>query len=142
MIEFTRLAEVELDEVDHRSWLIRVAEALGKNIVELQYIFCSDDYLLNMNKKYLNHDTLTDIITFEYGNGEKIHGDIFISIDRVWDNARSFEVSFQEELHRVMVHGVLHLHGLHDKTDLQKQIMRKEENRLMKLFHVERNDHV
>ena len=95
---------------------------------EVNYIFCSDNYLLKMNIKYLNHNTLTDIISFDYTIGKLISGDIFISIERVKENSKTFEVTFFEELHRVMIHGILHYCGYQDKTPQQKVEMRSKED--------------
>lgn len=94
----------------------------------ISVIFCSDEYLLEMNKTHLNHDYYTDIITFNYVDGNLISGDLFISVDRVKENAVKFDVSFNEELYRVILHGVLHLVGYNDKTDEEKKVMRKKEN--------------
>ncbi len=126
-----------------RQWLTSVAKKEGAEIVELNYIFCSDDYLLALNKKHLNHNTLTDIITFD--NSEKansqqltansqISGDIFISIERVTENAEKFNVSREHELHRVMVHGLLHLLGYKDKKSADKAEMTGKENFYLKRF--------
>lgn len=112
-----------------KKWLKFTVEKEKKSVSELNYIFCSDEYLLEMNVSYLNHDTLTDIITFD--NSEEanvITGDIFISIERVIENAKKFEVAFEDELHRVMVHGVLHLIGYKDKKKEEKEKMRAKEN--------------
>lgn len=116
-------------------WLSSVAQKEGFTIGEINYIFCSDPYLLNINKEYLDHNYLTDIITFD--NSEEngiIESDIFISIDRVKENAETFKEAFERELHRVMVHGLLHLMGYKDKTTAQKATMRKKENDYLKLF--------
>ncbi len=99
-----------------------------KNTGDITIVFCSDDYLLEMNKQYLNHDYKTEIQTFNYVSGDLISGDLFISIDRVKENAAKFEVHFKEELYRVVFHGVLHLIGYNDKSDPEKQIMRNKEN--------------
>ena len=95
---------------------------------DINYIFCDDDYLHKLNVEFLNHDTLTDIISFDYSVGKIIQGDIFISIERVKDNASDFKVSFLEELHRVIIHGVLHFCGYKDKTDEDSKVMRSKEN--------------
>ncbi len=112
-----------------RQWIVEVAQQEKHDITQLNYIFCSDDYLLVLNQQYLNHHTYTDIITFDNSeNDEPIESDIFISIERVEDNARTFEVSFINELYRVMIHGVLHLCGYGDKNKTEKALMRKKEN--------------
>ena len=103
----------------------------------MSFIFCSDEYLLDINLKYLDHDTFTDIITFDYCIGNEISGDIFISIDRIKDNADSFNVSFDSELLKVMAHGVLHLIGYKDKKERDISVMRNKEDEKTKLFHVE-----
>lgn len=95
---------------------------------EINYVFCDDDYLHKLNVDFLNHDTLTDIISFDYSVGKKLQGDIFISIERVEDNAKDFKVSFETELHRVIVHGILHYCGYKDKTDIEAKQMRDKEN--------------
>tara|TARA_B100000575_G_C22963704_1_gene556613 strand:+ start:146 stop:559 length:414 start_codon:yes stop_codon:yes gene_type:complete len=99
---------------------------------ELSLVFCSDDYLLEINKKHLNHDYYTDIITFDYSEENKISGDLLISIDRVKENAKNFSVSFRQELNRVVIHGVLHLCGYKDKTEKEKNQMRNLENKYLK----------
>lgn len=111
-----------------RRWLNTVALAEGFQIAELNYIFCSDEYLHKINVEYLEHDTYTDIITFDNSEEEKIiSGDIFVSVERVEDNARSLNVIFQDELARVMVHGILHLAGYLDETDEEEENMRRLE---------------
>lgn len=113
-----------------REWIGSVVKNEGfTRIAELNFIFCSDDYLLDINKEYLNHDTYTDIITFDSSEAENvIAGDIFISIDRVQENAAKFQVSEKDELHRVIVHGVLHLCGYGDKSKAEKTKMTEKEN--------------
>jgi probable rRNA maturation factor len=124
-----------------RSWLTAVAKKEGAEIAELNYIFCSDNYLLALNKKHLNHNTLTDIITFDTsplssrrGAGGEVFGDIFISIERVTENAEKFNVSRDHELHRVMVHGLLHLLGYKDKKTADKAEMTGKEDFYLKRF--------
>lgn len=105
------------------------------SLISLTYIFCSDDYLLNINRQYLNHDYYTDIITFDLSEGEKgTVGEIYISIDRVKDNARQFKTSLSEELHRVIFHGALHLCGYKDKTTREEKLMRKKEGAYLILY--------
>lgn len=112
-----------------QSWINLIIEREHCRLAaELNFIFCSDDYLHRMNIDYLNHDTLTDIITFPYSEPPKISGDIFISIDRVRENAEQYQVSFSSELHRVIIHGVLHLCGYPDKTPEEQKNMRAKEN--------------
>ena len=119
------------------AWLKSVVKSHGKILGEICIVSCSDNHLLEVNKKHLNHDYFTDIITFDYSEGNKVSGDLLISFDRVKENAALCGVGFQEELRRVMVHGCLHLCGFGDKTDGEKQAMRQEENKALKLFHVE-----
>ncbi|OAZ03410.1 rRNA maturation RNase YbeY [Flavobacterium succinicans] len=138
MIDFNYESDFTLDnELLYSDWLSRVIVSENKNEGEINYIFCDDDYLHNINVEYLNHDTLTDIISFDYSLGNELNGDIFISIERVHDNALDFNVSFSEELKRVMVHGILHYCGYKDKTDKDELIMRQKEDEKIKLFHVE-----
>ena len=120
-----------------REWIGSVIKNEGfARISELNFIFCSDDYLLDVNKEYLNHDTYTDIITFDSSEVENmIAGDIFISIDRIRDNAAKFQVSDKDELHRVIVHGILHLCGYGDKTKTEKTRMTEKENEYLATRH-------
>lgn len=138
MIDFNYEVDFELSDINYYSdWLSRVVVSESKMEGDLNYIFCDDEYLLGINQQYLNHDTYTDIITFDYCDGDTISGDIFISVGRVKDNAQEYSVSFEEELHRVMVHGLLHLLGYKDKSDQDARLMREKENEKIKLFHVE-----
>ena len=109
-------------------WLKMVAEAEGKQLGDIGIIFCSDNYLLNVNKEYLKHDYFTDIITFDYCEGDKLSGDLFISIDSVRSNAAFYETEFHVELRRVIVHGLLHLMGYDDHSDEDITQMRAKEN--------------
>ena len=119
---------------EKRDWLIRCIESEGKSAGEISFIFCSDEYLLQMNVDYLNHDTFTDVITFDYTEGENLSGDIFISIPRVKENASLFSIPYREELNRVMVHGILHLCGYKDKTAKQEKQMRSKEDEKLRLL--------
>lgn len=111
-----------------RSWLRKIISSEGSSMGDLNFIFCPDEVLLKMNEHYLQHDTFTDIITFDHSDGEpEISGDIFISIDRVRENAIKYATSFPDELHRVMAHGILHLLGYGDKTTKEKRTMREKE---------------
>ena len=112
------------------NWIESMVEKEGKKLGGLSYIFCSDDYLHKLNVEYLNHDTLTDVITFPY-NKNPVEGDIFISIDRVKDNAQDLDIPFETELHRVMIHGVLHLCGYMDETDEEEAIIRQKEDKCL-----------
>jgi len=114
-------------------WITFVIDQEDKELGEINYIFCDDEYLLDINIKELKHNTLTDIISFDYGVGDLISGDIFISTERVADNAASFNTAFTDELHRVMVHGVLHYCGYKDKTDDEKKLMRSKEDYYLSL---------
>ena len=117
-----------------RSWLIEVANRENRTIGSLNYIFCSDSYLLKINREYLGHDTLTDIITFDNSESDEIvEGDVYISVQRVRENAAEFKVAFAKELARVMVHGLLHLLGYKDKSAHQKRMMRKKESSYLSL---------
>jgi len=138
MIEFHYETDFELsDEPKYADWLCRLVTSEKSNIGHLDYIFCPDEYLLEKNKQFLNHDTYTDIITFDYSEGKIIAGDIFISVDRLLENSDEYNVRFEEELLRVMSHGVLHLLGYNDKSETESKVMRKKENEKIKLFHVE-----
>ncbi|MFT0713989.1 rRNA maturation RNase YbeY [Flagellimonas lutimaris] len=138
MIEFHFKSELVIqNKPDYVDWINRVIISEGFSVGQIDYIFCSDEYLLELNKEYLNHDTFTDIITFDYTDGKIISGDIFISTDRVEDNARKFDVEFLNELRRVMSHGILHLAGFGDKSIEEKKIMREKEEEKIKMFHVE-----
>ncbi|MCL6266641.1 rRNA maturation RNase YbeY [Flagellimonas myxillae] len=138
MIEFNFQSDFILQEkLEFTDWITRVISSEQKEVGQLDYIFCSDEYLLNLNQEYLNHDTYTDIITFDYSEGNHISGDIFISTDRVKENAETFNAEFRIELLRVMCHGVLHLMGYKDKTKNEALEMRKKEEEKIKMFHVE-----
>lgn len=115
-------------------WIKTIIDKENHTLGTINYMFCNDDELLEINIKHLNHNTLTDIITFDYTEDKKISSDIFISVDRVLENAKEFEVSFEEELRRVMIHGVLHLCGYKDKSKPDAELMRKKENWALKLF--------
>ncbi|WP_017257353.1 rRNA maturation RNase YbeY [Pedobacter arcticus] len=117
-----------------RNWLLINIKTEGYELLELNFIFCSDDYLLNINREYLNHDTYTDTVTFDNSETENdILGDIFISIDRIRENAKTFKTSVKDELHRVMIHSTLHLLGYKDKTTKDKTTMTAKENEYLAL---------
>ena len=116
------------------SWLSSCIADLGYNLGELSIIFCNDKYLLDINKKHLNHDYYTDIITFNYNVEKKLNGDLFISVDRVKDNASAFNENFNMELFRVIIHGILHLCGFNDKTTKEQKEMRQKENHYLSLI--------
>ncbi|MBP9848143.1 MAG: rRNA maturation RNase YbeY [Flavobacterium sp.] len=117
-------------------WIENVLTSEGKLLGELSYIFCDDEYLLEINQQYLDHDTLTDIISFDYTEGDVVSGDIFISIERVADNANDLNISFEEELKRVLIHGVLHYCGYKDKSESDEALMRFKEDEKISMFHV------
>jgi rRNA maturation RNase YbeY len=122
------------EKLKHKAWLNEVAKQEGKKILELSYVFCSDEYLLQINQEYLNHDTLTDIVTFDNSEDpKKIEGDIFISIDRVKENGEKLGTS-ETELERVMVHGLLHLIGYKDKKKEDKALMTEKEDFYIKQY--------
>ena len=138
MISFNYETDFELEnEEAFENWIIDIVDSEASAVGEINYVFCDDEYLHKINVEYLNHDTLTDIISFDYTVGNLIQGDIFISIERVIDNTNDFKVSFEEELKRVMAHGILHYCGYKDKTDADAELMRKKEEEKIKLFHVE-----
>ncbi len=138
MIDFYNEIDFEIENREEIiDWIKRVVGSEGFDVGELVYIFCDDVYLLEINQKYLNHDTYTDIITFDYSDGKVIGGDIFISVDRVRENSKVFGVSFYNELLRVLAHGALHLMGYKDKLDDDAVIMRSKEDEKIKMFHVE-----
>jgi probable rRNA maturation factor len=122
------------EKLKHKAWLNEVAKQEGKKILELSYVFCSDEYLLQINQEYLNHDTLTDIVTFDNSEDpKKIEGDVFISIDRVKENGEKLGTS-ETELERVMVHGLLHLLGYKDKKKEDKALMTEKEDFYIKQY--------
>ena len=124
------------EEATYIDWISGVILSENKSEGEINYIFCDDDYLVEINQQYLNHDTLTDVISFDYSLGNEIHGDIYISLERVRENAEEFKVSFDEELKRVMIHGILHYCGYKDKSESDEALMRSKEDEKIKLFHV------
>ena len=121
----------------YAAWIETIIESEDFTEGEINFIFCDDSYLHKINVEYLDHDTFTDIISFDYTIGNLISGDIFISIERVKDNAKEYEVSFDKELLRVMSHGVLHYCGYKDKSVEDSNLMRQKENEKMEMFHVE-----
>ncbi|SHG57351.1 rRNA maturation RNase YbeY [Flavobacterium micromati] len=138
MINFNYETDFILDSEENiASWLSAVIISEKKKEGEINYIFCDDEYLHKINLEYLNHDTLTDVISFDYTMGNEISGDIFISVERVKDNAADFKVSFDEELKRVLVHGILHYCGYKDKGEVEELLMRTKEDEKIALFHVE-----
>ena len=133
MINFNFETEFNLESKDILSaWISEVISDEGYKEGELNYIFCDDEYLHKLNVEFLNHDTLTDIISFDYTVGNELHGDVFISVQRVKDNAKDHDTNFKDELHRVMIHGILHYCGYKDKTDDEKITMRAKEDFYLK----------
>jgi rRNA maturation RNase YbeY len=110
------------------AWIKSVADNYGKKIGNISYIFCSDEKILEVNQQYLQHDYYTDIITFDYTEGDMLSGDLFISLDTVRSNAKKYETAYIEELHRTLIHGILHLCGINDKGPGEREIMEKNEN--------------
>lgn len=135
MISFNYETDFVISEEDETiSWITNAIISEGFKLGEINYIFCEDDYLHQINVEFLKHDTLTDIISFDYTVGKIIQGDIYISVDRVQDNATDFDVSFDSELHRVMIHGILHYCGYKDKTVADSKLMRQKEDQYLSLL--------
>ena len=135
MIYYNYETNFKLDtESTLSDWIERVVTLYSFTVGEINYIFCDDAYLLALNKQFLSHDTLTDIISFDDTIGKLVNGDVFISIERVRENAIGYNVSFEEELYRVMIHGILHYLGFKDKTDTEKEAMRNAENKAIFLL--------
>jgi probable rRNA maturation factor len=138
MINFNYETDFTLENEEAiAAWLSNVIASENKKEGEINYIFCDDEYLLKINLDYLNHDTLTDIISFDYSMGSELNGDIFVSVERVKENAIDFNVPFDEELKRVIVHGVLHYSGYKDKSEVDEKLMRSKEDEKLAMFHVE-----
>ena len=135
MINFNYETDFEIDnEATYIQWLSEVIASEDKVEGDINYIFCDDAYLIEINQQYLDHDTLTDIISFDYCVGNELHGDIFISIERVRENAVDFDVAFEEELKRVLAHGILHYCGYKDKSEADERQMREMEEKKIRLF--------
>ncbi len=129
--------EVEMPTIDEEllsQWIEKVAAIHNKKVGEIAYIFCSDEVILETNKQYLQHDYYTDIITFDYTLEDTISGDLFIGVETVASNAEKYQVSFKNELHRVLIHGILHLCDIDDKTPEQRETMEQEENKALILI--------
>lgn len=132
--------EVKLPAIKKKvvgDWIKKVAALYGKRAGDISYIFCSDEKILEVNKQYLQHDYYTDIITFDYSEGTKISGDLFISLDTVKSNSDMFGTNYVEELHRIIIHGVLHLCGINDKGPGEREIMTAKENEALTLLSEE-----
>lgn len=132
--EGIKLPSISKTEVSN--WIRAVAATYDKTVGDITYIFCSDEKILEINRTYLQHDYYTDIITFDYTKKNKISGDLFISIDTVTSNAELFETTFHKELHRVIIHGILHLCGINDKAPGEREIMEQAENQALALLNV------
>ena len=129
--------DVKMPDLPRRAttgWVRAVAASYGKRVGEVAYVFCSDEKILEVNRQYLQHDYYTDIITFDYTRGDVIGGDLFISLDTVRSNAELFGKSYDEELHRVVIHGILHLCGINDKGPGERVVMEEAENRALAML--------
>ena len=133
-VVFEDVPPFELEESFLSNWYSKVCLQEDKELGDLTIIFCSDTYLLDLNRQHLDHDYFTDIITFDYSDFPVVSGDLFISFDRVKENAFDFNVSFEHELHRVIIHGFLHLCGYLDKSEEDELIMRSKENQALSLI--------
>lgn len=135
MIEFNSENAFSLSNASIiKNWIEQIILNEGCALGEVHFIFCNDDYLHKLNVEFLNHDTLTDIISFDYRMGDEINGEIFISTERVKDNANDFNVSFDNELHRVIIHGILHFCGYKDKSEEEANLMRKKEDEALNVL--------
>ena len=129
MISFNYETDFKLENTDKVSnWISETILEENYTEGEINYIFCDDAYLLKINEEFLKHDTLTDIISFDYSVGKELHGDIYISVDRVKENAKDFNIEFEDEIARVIIHGVLHYCGYKDKSDVDEILMRSKED--------------
>ena len=138
MISFNYETEFTLEnETLFSGWISRVILSENKKEGDINYVFCDDEYILEINKQYLDHDYYTDIISFDYSVGNELHGDVFVSVERVRENAADFDVTFDEELKRVIIHGILHYVGYKDKSEEEELLMRQKENEKIAMFHVE-----
>lgn len=129
--------DVKMPEISHREttkWVRAVAASYGKRVGEVAYVFCNDDKILEVNRQYLKHDYFTDIITFDYCESDMLSGDLFISLDTVRTNAELFHKTYDDELHRVIIHGILHLVGINDKGPGEREIMEAAENKALDLL--------
>ena len=124
----------QIDEAKLANWIESIAKLYNKEIGEISYLFCDDEKILEVNQQYLNHDFYTDIITFDYSEENMISGDIIISLQTVESNSQMYNTSFLEELHRVIIHGILHLSGLNDSTEEEEKVMRDAENSALKIL--------
>ncbi len=132
MISFYSENDFNLEhEEEVKSWISSII--LNEDCLEgeITFVFCSDDYLLKINEEFLNHNTYTDIISFDYSLDKELHGEIYISTERIVENAGEYRTSFNDELHRVIIHGILHLCGYNDKDEKEREIMRNKENQAL-----------
>lgn len=135
MIEFHKQTDFQLEDQERiANWLSNLIQTEGKDLGDLAYIFCTDDYLHDLNVRFLDHDTLTDVIGFDNSLGDLVEGEIYISVERVADNAKDFGQVFEDELYRVMAHGLLHFCGYADKTEAEAALMREKENIYLKVL--------
>ena len=140
IINFYSENDFKLENTDlYKNWLNRVISSEDKRLGEISYIFCDDEYLLDINQRFLDHDTYTDIISFDDSMGNLLNGDIYISTERVRENATEFNEDFETELKRVIVHGILHYCGYKDKSEEDAALMRRKESEKIRLFHVEQS---
>ena len=134
MIEFYSETDFKIEDTKALShWISEIILHENHELGDLTYVFCDDAYLHKLNVQFLDHDTLTDIISFDNSLGKQIHGEIYISVERVKENAGTYQVAFLEELHRVIIHGVLHFCGYKDKTKKQQETMSRKENEALDL---------
>lgn len=129
MIDFNYTTDFRLEDEDKiAAWIRDVIENLGFEVGEILYHFCDDETLYKLNVEFLNHDTYTDILSFDYTMGKQIHGEIYISVDRVQENALKYNQPFENEMNRVVIHGILHYCGFKDETETEENVMRSKEN--------------
>ena len=135
--------DIKMPDISHRettAWVRAVVASYGKRVVDIAYVFCNDDKILEVNRQYLQHDYYTDIITFDYCEGDMLSGDLFISLDTVRTNAEQFGKTYDDELHRVIIHGILHLVGINDKGPGEREIMEAAEDKALTLLSTMRNE--
>lgn len=137
MIEFFSETDFQpQDDAAISSWIIKIIEEEEFTLGEINFVFCDDAALHKINLEYLQHDTLTDIISFDYSVGQQLNGEIYISIERVKENAKQFKVTFENELLRVLIHGILHFMGYKDKSPAEQQLMRQKEDEAISKFNL------
>ena len=138
MIEYHFEYPLELEDLESMdTWIEKVVRSEDQSIDEIVYVFVDDEHIWELNKKFLNHDTYTDILTFPYDRSNGIKADIFISVPRILENSMTLGLDKAEELRRVMIHGILHLLGYEDHTEEERELMRKKEEEKLEMFHVE-----